>query len=133
MGKLLGEAAKYAAASAIALLADIGLLLALTHYASWDYRPASAASFIAGASIAYVLSVKFVFHAHRLRSRSLELSGFIALGLVGVAINMVVLFVVHGKLGIDLILAKGLAAGCTFLTNFALRKQLLFRAGAMAV
>jgi putative flippase GtrA len=132
MGKLLGEAAKYAAASAVALLVDTGLLLGLSRYAGWDYRAASVVSFMAGASVAYVLSVKFVFHAHRLRSRRLEFSWFVALGLVGVAVNMLVLFIVHGELGFDLILAKGMSAGCTFLTNFALRRQLLFRVGAFS-
>ena len=130
MGKLLGEAAKYAAAASVALLADAGLLLALTRYAGWDYRPASAVTFVAGASISYVLSVKFVFSAHRLRSRRLEFSWFVALGLVGLAINMLVLFVVHGNLGIDLMLAKALASCCTFFTNFGLRRQLLFRPAA---
>ncbi len=69
MGNLLSEAAKYAAASAVALVADTGLLLALTRYAGWDYRYAAAVSFMVGATIAYALSVSFVFSAHRLRSR----------------------------------------------------------------
>ena len=131
MGTVLDEAAKYAAVSAIALIADTGLLLGLTRYGGWHYLPASAVSFIAGAVIAYLLSVRFVFHAHRLRSRGLEFGGFVVIGLVGVAVNMLVLFVTHGKLGMDLVLGKGIASGCTFLTNFALRRQLLFRAKAV--
>jgi len=130
MGSLLSEAAKYAAASAVALLADTGLMLALTYYAAWDYRFAAAVSFMVGATIAYALCVKFVFSAHRLHNRELEFASFILIGLVGWAINLLVLFIAHGKLGIDLVLAKGLAAGCTFLGNFALRRQLLFRAAA---
>jgi putative flippase GtrA len=133
MATLLNEAAKYAAVSAIALVADTGLLLGLTRYGGWQYLPASAVSFMAGAIIAYLLSVRFVFHAHRLSSRGLEFGGFVVIGLVGVAVNMLVLFVTHGKLGMDLVLGKGVAAGCTFLTNFALRRQLLFRARALPV
>jgi putative flippase GtrA len=131
MNNLINEAAKYAAASAIALLADAGLLLALTRYAGWHYLIAAAVSFMVGATIAYALSVKFVFSAHRLHNRELEFAGFVLIGLAGLAINMLVMFVAHGKLGIELVLAKGLAAGCTFLANFALRRQLLFRAGAL--
>jgi putative flippase GtrA len=131
MGTVLNEAAKYAAASAIALVADTGLLLGLTRYGGWHYLPASAVSFMAGAVIAYLLSVRFVFHAHRLSSRGLEFSGFVVIGLVGVAVNMLVLFVTHGKLGMDLVLGKGIASGCTFLINFALRRQLLFRPRAL--
>ena len=44
MGNLPSEAAKYAAASAVALLADTGLMRALTRYAGWDYRFAAAVS-----------------------------------------------------------------------------------------
>jgi putative flippase GtrA len=132
MNRLPSEAAKYAAASAVALLADTGLMLALTRYGGWDYRFAAAVSFLVGATIAYALCVKFVFSAHRLHNRELEFASFILIGLLGWAINLLVLFIAHGKLGIDLVLAKGLAAGCTFLGNFALRRQLLFRAAALS-
>ena len=132
MGNLLSEAAKYAAASLVALLVDTGLMLALTRYAGWDYRLAAAVSFLVGATIAYVLSVKFVFRAHRLHNRELEFASFVLIGLVGWTFNLLVLFIAHGKLGIDLVLAKGLAAGGTFLANFVLRRQLLFRARALA-
>jgi putative flippase GtrA len=132
VGNLVREAVKYAAASAVALLADAGLLLGLTRYAGWHYLIAAAISFMVGATIAYLLSVKFVFSAHRLHNRELEFASFILIGLVGWAINLLVLFVAHGKLGIDLVLAKGLASGCTFLTNFALRRQLLFHVRALA-
>ncbi|HEY6455342.1 MAG TPA: GtrA family protein [Steroidobacteraceae bacterium] len=132
MGNLLSEAAKYAAASAVALLADTAVMLALTRYAGWDYRFAAAVSFMVGASIAYALSVKFVFSAHRLHNREVEFVSFVLIGLVGWAINLLVLFIAHGKLGIDLLMAKGLASGCTCLANFALRRQLLFRNRALA-
>jgi putative flippase GtrA len=132
MGNLPSEAAKYAAASAVALVADTGLMLALTRYAGWDYRYSAAVSFMVGATIAYALSVNFVFSAHRLHNRELEFASFILIGLVGWTINLLVLFIAHGKFGIDLVLAKGLAAGCTFLANFGLRRQLLFRARALS-
>src|SRR5580704_4475078 len=130
MGNLPSEAAKYAAASAVALLADTGLMLALTRYAGWDYRFAAAVSFLVGATIAYALCVMFVFSVHRLQNRELEFFSFVLIGLVGWSINLLVLFIAHGRLGYDLVPAKGLAACCTFLGNFALRRQLLFRAAA---
>jgi putative flippase GtrA len=130
MSRLFIEAAKYAAASAVALAVDAGLLLSLTRYAGWHYLFAGSLSFLAGASVAYVLSVRFVFSAHRLHSRKVEFTWFVALGLVGLAINALVLFVTVSRLGMDLVYAKAVAAGCTFLANFALRRQLLFRSGA---
>jgi putative flippase GtrA len=130
MFKLFIEAAKYAAASAVALVVDTALLLLLTRYAGWYYLLAATVSFLAGATVAYVLSVRFVFHTHRLHSRGLEFTSFVLLGLVGVAINSLVLFVAVGRLGIDLLYAKAVAASFTFVANFALRRQLLFRTRA---
>ena len=129
---LLGEAVRYAATSAIALLADAGLLLALTRYAGWHYLLAATISFMAGATIAYALAVRFVFSTHRLHNRELEFLSFVLIGLVGLGVNVLVLSVAHGRLGMGLLPAKGIAAGCTFLTNFGLRRQLLFRVGASA-
>jgi putative flippase GtrA len=130
MFKLFIEAAKYAAASAVAYVVDTGLLLILVRYAGWYYLLAATVSFLAGATVAYVLSVRFVFSAHRLRDRRLEFTSFVLLGLCGVAINLLVIFVTVGRLGMDLLYAKAVAACFTFLANFALRRQLLFRAGA---
>ena len=133
MFKLFMEAARYAAASAVALGVDVGLLLILSRYAGWHYLLAASCSFLAGASVAYTLSVRFVFKAHRLHSRKLEFFWFVALGLVGLALNALVLFVTVSRLGMDLLTAKAVAAVCTFLANFALRRQLLFHtAGAAA-
>jgi putative flippase GtrA len=131
MGSVIKEAAKYAAVSAVALVTDTGLLLILTEYGRWHYLYASAFSFMMGAIVAYALSVRFVFNAHRLHNRGLEFSAFVMIGLVGVGINMAVLFVTHGKFGMGLVAGKAIAAGCTFLTNFGLRRQLLFRTGAL--
>lgn len=132
MFRLFLEAAKYAVASAAALVVDTGLLLLLTRVAGWHYLLAATASFLAGATVAYVLSVRFVFSAHRLHSRSLEFTTFVLLGLFGLALNSLVLFVTVGRLGIDLLYAKAVAACFTFAANFALRRQVLFRAKTAA-
>ncbi|HTC51226.1 MAG TPA: GtrA family protein [Steroidobacteraceae bacterium] len=130
MLRLFTEAARYAAASAVAYVLDTGLLLILTRYAGWYYLLAATVSFLAGATVAYVLSVRFVFRAHRLRNRKLEFTSFVLLGLAGVAINLLVMFVTVGRLGMHLLYAKAVAACFTFVANFALRRQLLFRTGA---
>jgi putative flippase GtrA len=132
MSRLLRELISYGVASAIALAADFGLLLTLTQRAGWDYRPASVVSFIIGATVAYILSVKFVFSTHRVRNRTAEFGYFLVLGLAGLAVNSLVIFFAVGTLGLKIVIAKTMAAACTFATNFALRRQLLFRAGIPA-
>jgi putative flippase GtrA len=130
MEKLLTQMFAYALVSAVALAADTGILVMLTRV-GWHYLPASAASFAVGAVVAYVLSVRFVFSVHRLHNRTLEFGYFVALGLAGLAVNSVAMAIAVELLGLSIIAAKALAACCTFTTNFVLRRQLLFRAGAI--
>jgi putative flippase GtrA len=130
MFKFLIQATKYAAASAIALAVDYCVLLALTHYAGWHYLWANTVSFLSGAIVAYLLSVQFVFKAHRLHSRRLEIFVFVVIGVVGYGVSQLVLFITVGKLGFDLVVAKGAAACCSFVANFLLRRQLLFHIAA---
>jgi putative flippase GtrA len=126
MGRLFLEVSGYAAVSLIALAVDTAVLYAFVNGAGWNYLAASVPAFAAGASVAYLLSVRWVFRFRQLPNRSLEFASFVALGLAGLLVNAAALSVAIGAAGLGLITAKVLAAGCTFATNFTLRRQLLF-------
>ena len=98
----------------------------LVHFFSWGYLTAATASFLAGAIVAYEISVKFVFHEHRLRHRGAEFASFVALGTLGIAVNVAVMSIAVSYFGFHYLLAKCIAAGFTFACNFAARRQLLF-------
>ena len=123
---LLTELVTYGVVSAAALALDAGLLLLLVRAAHWHYIPASIAAFTAGAIFAYVLSVRFVFRFRKIDNRALELGYFIGMGLAGMVVNAAMLSIAITLLGLDLLVAKLLAAACTFLTNFSLRRAILF-------
>jgi putative flippase GtrA len=131
MKQLLREFSGYGVASAAALSVDLGLLWALVHVGI-QYIAASAASFSAGAVVAYWLSTTFVFRRHRMRDRRVEFLGFVAIGVVGLIINTSVIYTAVQFLGLHYMLAKGAAAGFTFTFNFAVRRQLLFVAPALS-
>lgn len=124
--KLLWEVSGYGLVSAIALAVDMSLLRGLVNWAGWHYLPASAVAFSAGATVAYLLSVRFVFPVRKLHNPYLEFISFLGLGLAGLVVNAAALFVAISAAGLGLITAKLLAAGCTFATNFTLRRQFLF-------
>ena len=124
--KLIRDAFRYGLVSVIALVVDAGLLNVLVKVFGWNYLVAATPAFLAGATVAYVLSVRFVFPVHRLHTRYFELVAFFVLGLVGVGVNAGALYLAVGTAGLGLTTAKSLAAGCTFVTNFTLRRQLLF-------
>jgi putative flippase GtrA len=126
MNTLLKEAFGYATASACALGVDMTILWFLVHFLSWGYMGAAATSFLAGAVVAYELSVKLAFKQHRLQDRRAEFVSFLAIGTIGLAVNSGVIFIMVGYLGLHYLIAKCIAAGFTFMCNFIARRQLLF-------
>jgi putative flippase GtrA len=126
MNPIIGEALGYAVASGVALMVDLTLLWILVHYLSWHYLAAATMSFLAGATVAYILSVRIAFKEHRLRDRRAEFMSFVAIGIMGLAINSGVIYAAVTYLGLHYLLARCVAAGLTFTCNFFARRQLLF-------
>jgi putative flippase GtrA len=118
------EAGGYALVSAVAFAADLCLLLVTARY--MHYLAAATLSFLVGGLVAYGLSVRYVFRHRRIARRSVEMTAFIALGLVGLAVNVAVIGIAVGQWSLPLVVAK-LFAGCgTFASNFILRRWALF-------
>jgi putative flippase GtrA len=126
MKVLVKEALGYAVASAVALAVDMSLLWMLVRFAGYGYMTAGAIAFLAGAGVAYALSVRIAFKQHRLEERRKEFAGFVAIGIMGLGINSGAIFLGVTVLGLHYLMAKCIAASLTFSCNFALRRQLLF-------
>lgn len=122
----MSELYKYAAASGAALLVDGGVLAALVSGAGLPYMMAAAISFVTGGAFLYVLSVKVVFRVRRVQNPALELPLFVALGLVGLAVNCVVMLFAISTCHMNYLIAKGAAAVCTFSVNYLLRRNAMF-------
>ena len=122
------ELVTYVGASAIAFAADVGVLTLLVAKAGMAPVAAASISFIVGGALLYALSVAFVFRQRRYRNVSVEASCFVALGLVGFAINAGVMYLMVASFNVHFLLAKIAAAGCTFGANYLLRRTLLFTA-----
>jgi putative flippase GtrA len=125
-GRLTREGVGYGLVSVAALGVDMGVLHGLVDELGWHYLPASGCAFLAGATVSYLLSVRFVFSTRKLHNPYLECIAFFTLGLVGLAVNAGALFIAIGTVGLGLTAGKLFAAGCTFTANFALRRRLLF-------
>jgi putative flippase GtrA len=123
---------KYAAASGAALLVDASVLAALVSGAGWPYLTAAAISFTVGGVFLYFLSIKVVFRFRRLQSPALELPLFVLLGLVGLVLNCLIMFIAVGTWHVNYLAAKGVAAVCTFGANYILRRNAMFTRVARA-
>lgn len=119
------EFARYFVASLAALLIDTAVLLSTATVL--HYLVAASLGFVAGALVSYLLAIRWVFGQRRLVQRKRAEVGVYALvGVLGLGINDLVIFLAVSSAGLSLLGAKLVAAGITFLFNFALRKLLLF-------
>ncbi len=126
----LHEFIRYVVASAIALLVDAGLLWLLTDIAQISYLLSGAVSFTAGLTIVYLLSVYWVFEARTVRSRGAEFLIFAVIGLVGLGLNEVILYILTSMFGVFYLFSKAASVVVVFSWNFAARKWILFRSRA---
>ncbi len=120
------ELSRYFVASLLALLVDIALLMLLTQIFAIHYLVANAISFVSGSIVAYLVSIHWVFEKQRLDNRAYEYLIFVLIGVVGLGVNEVAIWVCMELLIWSLLPAKLISAGVSFLFNFTLRKALLF-------
>jgi putative flippase GtrA len=120
------EPLKYGIVSAVALGTDIFALMALKQIADMSYLSAASISFLIGLTINYLLSIYWVFNASRVTKRSVEFIGFAIIGVVGLAITDLIIWLMSDELGFYYIGAKIVAAIMVFFWNFGARKKYLF-------
>ena len=127
MKQVLSEAFRYAIASALALGVDFMLLFLLVEAAGIHYLVAATCSFTAGAVAAYFLSTRLVFRYRRLAGdRRLEFAIFAGIGVAGLAINAIAMYVLVDAFDIQYLIAKAAASIFTFGGNFLGRRWVLF-------
>ena len=129
MQPLVLEFMRYALCSLLALGADMGLLLLLTH-AGLHYLVAAAIGFMAGLFVAYALSVRFAFSQRRVADARAEFILFASVGLLGLALTQILLHAFVDGTGMAVAPAKIVTAGFVFMFNFGARKVLLFTQAA---
>jgi putative flippase GtrA len=123
-----GEFLRYLMTGGTAFVVDAGGF-ALLDVAGAPVLPAAAASFAAAAVVNYLLTSSFVFGSRRSASQAL---GFVAVALVGLAINSLLTLAFHHYAGMPALPAKIAAIAVTLLWNFSANKTLVFKpAGAV--
>ena len=120
------EGVRYFGASALALALDAATLAALVYLAGMHYLLAAPLGFAAGLALVYLLSVRWVFAERRLADARLEFALFALIGLAGMGINELILYVGVERFGLSPVAAKIPSAALVFCFNFASRKLLLF-------
>jgi putative flippase GtrA len=123
------ELLRYFLASAGALAVDTGLFSALLQ-AGMAYPVAATLGFCAGAVVAYLASVFWVFESRSVRNAGVEFGVFVGIGVGGLLLTEALLWLFIGRLGLPPVASKLGAAGFVFLFNFVVRRATLFRSRA---
>jgi putative flippase GtrA len=124
--KLLREPLAALITAICALALDAGTLHALVSVVQLNYLLSATVAFLLGTLVSWALSVRWVFKYRRMSSPTLELGVYTSLGILGLALNIFVIFMAVHFFHMHYLVGKGFAAMLTFSCNYLLRKWALF-------
>lgn len=125
-GAYIDQFIKYAGVGALAAAVDIGALYALTEHAGVFYLVSAVLSFCLGVAVNYGLSTRFIFKKRRMESRRREFAVFLAIGVLGLGLNTLLIWLLTEHAGLFYLHSKYIATGVVFFFNFNARKFILF-------
>lgn len=117
---------RYTFVGGFAFLVDFGTLFALTEFLHIHYLVSAGIAFILGLTVNYFLSVKWVFNSRAMDNRLLEFLLFSAIGLVGLALNELFLWILTDIFLIYYLFSKLITTFIVYFWNFFARKVMLF-------
>ena len=123
----LVEFMRYFFVSVASLGTDFLLLYLLTAYADFHYLISAAIGYLAGLCVNYLLSVSWVFHKKRLNNKAAEFSVFALIGVIGLGVNEVLMWLFTGVFMLHYMVSRIFSAGIGYTWKYVVRKYLLFR------
>ena len=126
MGRGGRELVRYGLGAAAAFSVDAALLALQVELLHVHYLVAATISFLAGTAVVYWVSIRYAFSFRRLSDGPSEFGIFAAIGALGVLLNLAGMYVSVEGLHLHYLIGKVLSAAITFVTNFGLRRLLLF-------
>lgn len=131
---LFWEFFRYALVGGIAFLADYGTLFLfqeaiLTGDTPWELFASTAAGFVVGLAVNYILSLTFVFRKKGNRGSGKSLGAFMifaVVGVIGLGLTELIMYLGTELLHISYLIVKIIAAAIVLVWNYAGRKLLIF-------
>lgn len=122
---------RYAIVGGLAFVVDFGTLWILTEFAGLHYQVSAAMGFIFGLLVNYFISVKWVFTANAAERaasaslRSVEFICYAIIGVIGLGLNSLILWLCTDVIGIHYLASKLISTGLVFIWNFLARRMLM--------
>ena len=127
---LMGQFLRYLVTGGFAFVADFGLFALCLYGFGWHYLLANLVGLVAGLVLNYLMSVLWVFTACKRilkTQKGIEFVLFALVGIAGVGINQVLMYLMVDGLGLNEMLSKMVAAVLVLMWNFGARKLILFK------
>jgi len=122
MSATIGRLSNIRKNTCCALATDAAVLLFLSRIGV-PYLLAACVSFTVGGVLAYRLCIRFVWPQCLADARPFRLISFLLLAALGLLVNAVVMATAVDLIHAPLLAAKAVAAGCTFVSNYLLRRR----------
>lgn len=124
--KFLKQFSLYFATALLGYLVDFGTLVLLTELFNVHYLVAASSGFILGLICTYILSTRFVFGNSKLNSKKAEFSLFAIIGIVGLALLNILMWLFTDIIGFNYIVSKVVATVFVYMWNFFARRALYY-------
>ena len=127
---IAGQFLRYLVTGGFAFFVDFGLFALSLYVFGWHYLLANLMGLVAGLVLNYALSILWVFTACKRffkKRKVLEFSLFAVVGIAGVGLNQLLMYLMIGVWGANEIMSKIIAAAIVLMWNFGGRKLMLFR------
>lgn len=119
---------RYLFVGGIATVVDWGVLMGLTELLQLHHLVSAIFAFVAGLGTNFLLSKLLVFRASEAKTNSLlEFLGYALIGLVGLGMTELILFLFTDGLSLHYMLSKAIATAVVLVWNYLARKLLLYK------
>lgn len=119
---------RYCLTGGLAFIIDFALLYFFTDVLSCHYWIGTTVGYLVGLSVTYILSVLWVFDEHRTKKKWLEASGFLVIGVIGIALTNLFMWLFSEFIfGVgNYRISKVVTTVIVSVLNFILKKYILF-------
>lgn len=129
-GSLRGQFVRYLVTGGLAFAVDYGLFVLCYDKFGLHYLIANLVGLVAGLVINYIMSVVWVFSECKRvleNKKTAEFGIFAVVGIAGIGINQLLMYLMVGNLDWNAKVSKIVAAALVLMWNFGARKLMLFR------
>lgn len=118
---------RYGFVGGTAFIADYATLYLCTEFLGIHHLISAACAFTLGLVVNYLLSILWVFANHTQNNRWVEFLVFAIIGIFGLGLNEVIIYLGTDIAGLHYMLSKLISTAIVFFWNFFARKIILFK------